>query len=454
MKFHLKIAIVAVIIFSFGITLNGETLELNLEKARQIALEKNPSVKLAREAVAKSKASVTEIRGNLLPTVSGFSSFQHSWELQKVVMPNFIKTMLGSAAPAGLPDYINVSFGMENSAVAGVNINQPLFMGGAIWNGYQISKLASSIIQSQYKVVEQKVLIDVTSAYYGLLFALSSVDVTEEGLQMSEKNLEQVNQFFTVGKASRFDVLRAEVQVANFKPMVVSAKNYAKLAESGLRMALGQNEQIDFIINDHLRFTASDLTEKNLDELIEIAERNRPEVYMMSRQKDIATRQLSLAKSAYMPSVIFGTSYQYQGQRNDYKFTNDDFLKSFNSSVTLSIPLFSGFKTSSKIQQAKIGIKEAGYQEESLLNGIRMEIKSAYFTLKQAQENVQTQEVTIKQAEEANRLAELMYTEGASTQLDVLNANVALNQAKMNYQKSLYEYNVALSSLKKAINEL
>jgi len=454
MKYHLKIAITAVIILSFGIASSGESLELNLEKARQIALRENPSVKLAREAVGRSKVTITEARGNLLPSVSGFSSFQHSWEMQKIVMPNFIKTMLGPTAPPELPDYITASFGMENSAVVGINFQQPLFTGGAIWNGYQISKLANSIAQSQYKVVEQKVLSEVTSAYYGLLFALSSINVAEEGLKMSEKNLEQVTQFFQVGKSSRFDVLRAEVQVANFKPMVVSAKNYAKLAESALRMILGQDEQIDFIINDHLGYIASDLTEKKLDELIEIAERNRPEIYMMSRQKNIAARQLSLARAAYMPSVVLGTSYQYQGQRNDYKFTGDDFLKSFNSSVSVSIPLFSGFKTSSEIQQAKIGIKEADYQKESLLNGIRMEIKSAYFTLKQAQENIQTQEVTIKQAEEANRLAELMYAEGASTQLDVLNANVALNQAKMNYQKSLYEYNVALVNLKKAINEL
>ena len=74
--------------------------------------------------------------------------------------------------------------------------------------------------------------------------------------------------------------------------------------------------------------------------------------------------------------------------------------------------------------------------------------------MKEANENVQTQEKTIEQAKEALRLAELMYSEGASTQLDVLNANVALNQAKMNYQKSLYEYNVALANLKKAINQL
>lgn len=447
MKFHLKIAIVAVIIFGFGITLSGETLELNLEKARQIALENNPSVKLAREAVTKSKAGTNEARGNLLPTVSGFSQFQHAWELPTFVL-NFPDPVTGQTK------VMKLKMGQENSLVYGVNLTQPIYVGGAIWNGYQMSKIAGVMTEAQFRATEQKVLNDVTGAYYGLLFARSSVDVAEEGLISSEKNLEQVKKFYNVGKSSRFDVLRAEVQVANFKPMVVSAKNYSKLAESNLRMILGIGDQVELSINDQLQYIETDLLKKNVDELIEIALRDRPEVLMVSQQKKLATRQLSLSRSSYLPSLVIGTTYQYQGQRDDFKFVKDDFFKSFNSSFSLSVPIFSGFKTSAKVQQAKIGIKESKFQEESLVNGIKLEINGAYFTMKQAEENVQTQQVTIELAQEANRLAELMYAEGASTQLDVLNANVALNQAKMNYQKSLYEYNVALANLKKAINQL
>ena len=161
-----------------------------------------------------------------------------------------------------------------------------------------------------------------------------------------------------------------------------------------------------------------------------------------------------MSKAAFMPSIVFGTAYQYQGQRDDFKFVGDDFFKSFNSSISINIPLFNGFKNSAKLQQAKIAIKESDHQAESLTNGIKLEVKGAFFTMKEAQEKVQTQQKTIEQAKEAQRLARLMYSEGASTQLDVLNANLALNQAKMNYQQSLFEYNVALANLKKSINQL
>lgn len=317
-----------------------------------------------------------------------------------------------------------------------------------------MSKIGANITKSQLKATEQKVLGEVTDAYYGVLFASSASEVVEEGLHSAEQNLAQVQKFFDVGKASRFDVLRAEVQVANFKPMVVSANNAVRLAESGLRMILGMGDDTDINYIEKLQYAESDLIKMSLDELIGISMQDRPEMAMLKGQMNLAKKEVSLSKAKYLPSLIVGTSYQYQGLRDDFKFANDDFHKSFNSSVSLSVPIFSGFGTSAKVQQAKIAVKETGYQAESAINGIKLEVKSAFFIAKEADENVITQAKTISLAEEALRLAELMYSEGSSTQLDVLNANVALNQAKMNYQESLYKYNVALANLKKAINQL
>jgi len=149
----------------------------------------------------------------------------------------------------------------------------------------------------------------------------------------------------------------------------------------------------------------------------------------------------------------FGTTLQYQGQSAAIDFTKDDFSKALNSSVSISIPLFAGLKNSAKYQQAKIAVKESDHQYEQLKQGITLEVKGAYLKMKEALEKVQTQQKTVEQAKEARRLARLLYSEGSSTQLDVLNAGLAVQQAQMNYQQSLYEYNVALANLKKAINQ-
>jgi outer membrane protein TolC len=435
----------AILLLSLSISLYAETLDLDLKTARIITLENNPGIKLAREGVNRSSQRIIESRAGLLPTVSAFSSLQHAWELPTMVMDNFFN-------PAGGKLYIKM--GSENTIVSGVNLNQPVFTGGMIWNGYQISKIGYNIAQSQLKLTEQNILTNLTSAYYGVLFSKSAIIVSEEALQSSEENLAQVQKFYNAGKSSQFDILRAEVQVANMKPIVVSAKNSFRLAESRLRMVMGIGESTELNYTEEMELKYSDLTEKTLAELIKIATSTRPEMMMMNNQKQIANRQLSMSKAAFMPSIVFGTAYQYQGQRDDFKFVGDDFFKSFNSSISINIPLFNGFKNSAKFQQAKIAIKESDHQAESLINGIKLEVKGAFFTMKEAQEKVQTQQKTIEQAKEAQRLARLMYSEGASTQLDVLNANLALNQARMNYQQSLFEYNVALANLKKSINQL
>lgn len=440
---HIIISILCAVFFISG--LPAETLNLDIQTARNIALENNPSLKLARDGVAKSANQVIEARGNLLPTVSAFSSLQHAWELATMVMNN-------PFSPAGGKLYFKM--GSENTIASGINISQPVYTGGLIMNSYQISKLGYTITKSQLKATEQKILSDVTSSYYGVLFMNSTLAVSEEALQSSEENLNQVTQYFNVGKSSRFDVLRAEVQVANMKPMLVSAKNNFRLAESRLRMVLGIDESVEIHFTEKLDMVYSELTEKSLEELIELSLASRPEMVMLDNQKSIAQKQVSMSRAAFVPSVMLGTAYQYQGQRDDFKFTGDDFFKSFNSSVSISIPIFNGMKSSAKYQQAKIAVKETEHQTESLVNGIKLEVKAAYFSIQEAMEKVQTQQKTIEQAKEAQRLARLLYSEGSSTQLDVINADLAVQQAQMNYQQSLFEYNVALANLKKAINQL
>ena len=436
---------------------SAQVLELTLEKARELALVNNPQIKLASEAVKKSDARVTEARAGLLPTFSAFSSYQRAWDLQTSVIPNFLKdTFVQMNVPGAdaLPDYLEMAFGLENTLVYGINISQPIYVGGAVWNGYQISQSARNITRSQHQATRQAILMEVTNAYNGVLFARSVMGVMQQSVAAAEKNLEQVRNFRATGMSSDFDVLRAEVQLANYMPQLISAKNNAHLAVSNLLRLLGLSDNELVIISEELTYVPSEHSGQDFQELVQLALEARPEIAMLGEQRLIARKQLSLARASLLPSLVFGTSYQYQGQRNDLDFTGDDFLKSFNSSLSLSVPIFSGLGNNARIQQAKIGLNETGYQEEALIQGIKLEVEGAYYTMKEAEQNVATQSKVIASAEEALRLVNLRYAEGASTQLEVMNVEVALNQARLNYQRTLFEYNTALTALKKALNQL
>jgi len=462
---YLKILLMLIGVFWLAVPAAAQVLELTLEKARELALINNPQIKLANEAVKKSDAQVTEARAGLLPTFSAFSSYQRAWDLQTTVIPNFLKPMFDplnlALYNAGyLPEYqesdeyIEMAFGLESTLTYGVNIQQPLFVGGAIWNGYQISQSVRKITKSQFQATRQATLLEVTNAYNGVLFARSLMGVMQQSLAAAEKNLEQVQKFRATGMSSDFDVLRAEVQLATYKPQLVSAENGAHLAVSNLLRIIGLGDTELVIISEELTYLPNEYSNQSFQTLVAMALTNRPESKMLIEQQSIAQRQLSLAKASLMPSLVFGTSYQFQGQRNDLDFTADDFAKSFNSSLSLSIPIFSGLGNSARIQQAKVGLNETRYREEALIQGIKLEVEGAYYKMKEAEENVSTQSKVIDSAQEALRLAHLRYAEGASTQLEVMNAEVALYQTRLNYQRTLFEYNTALAGLKKALNQL
>ncbi len=471
--------LVLMLIISFA---SGETMVLDLETAKEIALENNPTIKIARKGVKKAEAQITEARGGMLPSLNAFSSLEHAWDLQKNKIPNFLKPSLaptnmqiGNAlitlgdqfdnqelitqgqgmiqAVEQMPDYMEMAFGLENTLVYGVQLEQPLFTGGALWNGYKISKLGRDIAVKQLESAKQTLLDNVTQAYYYALFAKSAKMVSAEALKSAEENLSQVKKYFDSGKASKLDLLRAEVQVANLKPSLISAENSLKMAYSRLNITLGLKENRNVVLSDKLEYRPSPLQQMTLQELINLAKKNRPEIAILQHQEQIADRQLTISRGSFLPSVVLGTNYQYMGMRNDLDYQQDDFNKSFNTSISLSIPLFSGFKRSAKVQKAKIQCKEVSYQKNSALDGIRMEVENAYYLLKKAEKKVETQQKAIEQAKEALRLAQLMYKEGAATQLDVLNSNLSLKTARMNYQQSLLEFNNAISQLKKAINK-
>ncbi len=476
-----RIGIIYFLLLFLGLA-SAETLVLDLETAKEIALENNPTIKIAEKGVRRAQAQITEARGGLLPSVSAFSSLDHAWDLQKNVIPNFLKPSLAPTNRAigdalltlgeqfdnpelkeqgqgmlqsveMMPDFLEMAFGLENTFVYGVQLQQPLFTGGALWNGYKISKIGRDIARQQLISVKQGLLDNVTQTYYFALFAKSAMEVSNEALKSARENLDQVQKFFDSGKSSRLDLLRAEVQVANLKPSVISAENNLKRAFSNLNIMLGFDSDKQIVLSDKLEYKKSLLQDMTLKELVEMAKLNRPEIAILDNQREIAEKQLAISKGAYLPTLSLGTTYQYMGMKNDLDFTSDDFNKSFNTSLSLSIPLFNGFKRSAKVQKAKIQTNEVRFQRNSAVDGIRMEVENGYYLLEEAEKKVETQQKTIEQAKEALRLATLMYKEGAATQLDVLNSNLSLKTARMNYQQSLLEFNNAISKLKKAINK-
>jgi outer membrane protein len=431
-----------------------DTLVLTLEKSVQIATEYNPALKIAQKELEKANAGVWEAYSHILPQLNLSGNFQHNWKIQQSTIPNFIKSMLGPAAPADMPDYVQIAFGLENTLVYGANVTQPLFLGGAGLSGIQASYAARRATKQNLELARQNLLYETVNAFYTCLLAQEMVNVQKQALSQAEANYDVVKKKYDVGMASGFDKMRAQVEVANLRPEEITARNALKSAFTRLRTLLGLEKETDIKISGEFVYREDDFSTQPLDELQERALTNRPEILALTEQKDISKEGISIARSNFLPKLFFQTDYSFMGMRNDLKFSRDDFSEGFYSAVSLQIPLFSGFSSLKQYQKAQIDYKIIIDSEKQARDGITAEVEIAYNQFIQAREKVLSAQETVELAQEALRLANLMYDEGANTQLDVINSRLALTQSRMNYVNSLYEYQIALYTIRKACGVL
>lgn len=431
-----------------------EKLTLTLATSVDYALKHNPELKMAEKEVAKANAGIGEAFSSILPQLDASANFQHNWAIQSQTIPNFLKPMLGPMASPGMPDFVKISFGLKNTFTYGAQISQPLFLGGAGIAGIQTAKAAKRAAQQNMEMKRQNLIQQTVNAFYSCLLAQNLIDVQEEALAQAKANLAVVEKKYNVGMASGFDKMRARVEVANLEPNLISAKNNRQAALTYLKNILGLRNDMEVKVSGKLTFSEDKFGNMSLRELQAMAQKNRPEILALSEQKNMTRKGITIARSNFLPKIFFQTDYSYLAMRNDLKFRQNDFSKGFTSTISLQIPLFHGFRSSRQYQKARIDFKMMQDSEKQLNDGIFAEVEVSLNKFNEARQKFLSAQQTVALAEEALRLANLMYDEGANTQLDVLNSRLALTQAKMNYISSLFEYQISRYQLRKATGTL
>ncbi len=433
-----------------------EKIVLDLERSMSLALQNNPNLKMAEKEVSKARAGIWEAYSNVLPQLDGSANFQKAWDIQEQVIPNFIKMMLPPETP-GLdqyPDYVKISFGMENTLLYGATVTQPLFLGGAGLAGIQVSLAAKNAAQESLEDQRQSLIYQTASAFYLCLLAKELVSVQEEALAQTQANLDNVIKKYNVGNASGFDKMRAEVEVANLKPDVITAQNNYQSAVTQLKAILGLKRDAIIDVQGEFQYVEDEFGKLTLEDIQKIALKDRPVIRALSEQKYMTKKGIALARSSFLPKLFFQTDYSFMAMKNDYKFTEDDFSKGFTSAVSLQIPLFHGFRSAAQYQKARLDYKKMLDTEKQVYDGISAETEVSYNKFQEAKQKYLSAKQTVDLATEALRLANMMYQEGVNTQLDVLSSQLALTRARLSYANTLYEYQTARYQLRKVTGKL
>jgi outer membrane protein TolC len=418
--------------FSFA----QETMTLTLEKSISLALSQNPYHLAAEERLVAARAQLREAVAGFLPSLNSEGLHTLTEKLFILEFPSFI--------PGEPPQRIPFDFTRDYQFA--LNFSLPLFTSGRLRSGYKQAKYNFRSTEEAVRQSKHITVFNAKKAFYGYLLTKDFVQVAEEAVDVAEKHLKNVKSLYKVGMASKFDLLRSEVQLANLKPQLIRAKNNLKIAELSLKTLLGVDLSQPIEIKGYLTYEPF---EPDLEESVSEAMMRRPEIGQLRYQKQMAGQGLKLARASNLPSVALSATYNFWADQ--LNFRKDTWQSFYAVNLVFTIPLFNGFATSARVAQSKAMIKELDFTQKGLIDSIEFEVRQAILRLEEAKESLLSQEKNVEQAQESLRIAELNFSEGLATTLDISSAQAALSQAKTNYSQALYDYVISLAELDKAM---
>lgn len=411
----------------------GETVALNLDDAMLRAFQTNPTVSIAQYELDSARASYNAARQSRGISISASHTTQRGGYDDNIVK----KT---DATGAWTGEYWK---GIGNSHSNGLTASLPIFTGGKLKGTIKQAKANYQYNQVGVQRTYNEMRSTVTDGYFTMLQADNMQKLSAESVARLEDHLKNVQAQYDVGVVAKVDVLRSQVELANAKQTLIQAENSYQVAEANMNKIVGLPMDTNLKLDNLLVYNAYD---KNMDDCLAYAAEHRPELMQAQYNVDAAKGALMVARSGHMPQVAAIASQSW----SDTNWPGDE-KGNWGVGVNVSMNVFDTGVTLSKIHGAEADLKKAEETYRDTVNAVNLDVRSNYLGLREAEKRISTTKLAVEQADEDYRIAQLRYMSGVGTNTDVLDAQVALTQAKTNYTKALYDYNTSKTALETSI---
>lgn len=392
-------------------------VDLTLADSVAAALQNNPSVKMAEADKEKARWNIKGAEGAKLPSLSLGSSYTETGGGQS---------------------------GTENGSWGNsLRMNWQLYSGDRVESQVNQAELGLQVADLGLDKSKQQLRLDTTVAYYTVLQARNTVRVSEETVENMRQHLTNVRAKYEAGTVAKSDVLRSEVELANGQQNLTKAQNAMDLAFVNLNNLMGMAQDTELSLKDDLSEAADTRT---LEECIQQAIANRPEIKQANANISIAREGTDIARSGNLPSVNLNGSTSW----ND-SLVPDSGDNHWSVGLSASWNIFDGGVTRANIRSADTTLDKSREQARQTSDSVQMEVRQAYLSEQEAAKRIETTKTAVAKAEEDFNIAEVKYNAGAGTNIEVIDAQLALNQAKINYTQALYDYNTGKAKLDKAV---
>ncbi|EIW15968.1 MULTISPECIES: TolC family protein [Pelosinus] len=394
-------------------------IELSLEESIARALQNNPAIKIADADRQGAEYDIRVAKGGKLPTLK----LEHSDGRSKT--------------------YVNDTASIGNQFGSSVTLGMNLYTGGEVEGNIEKAKIGLKVADLDVEKSKQQIKLDATNGFFTILQTRNTVKVDQESVDQMAAHLKNVEAQYNVGTVAKSDVLRSQVELANNQQILTKAENAYEIAVSNLNNVMGLPLDTEIQIKDELVHEPYNLS---LEDSLNYAMSNRPEAIQADHNIEIAKQSVKIAKAGKLPTVAASASQRWAD--DDFPGTDEN---GWSVGLTATWTPFDSGVTNAQIKKSNSEVEKSLQTAKQTKDAVQLEVRQAYLNMIEAEKRISTSQVTVEQAEEDFKIAQVRYSAGVGTNTDVIDAQVALTQAKNNYIQAMYDFNTSKANLTKAM---
>ena len=384
----------------------GSCAAVSLDEAIETALAQNTSLKLTKKGEDTAEAKVRQAKGNNGVSVSASDNLS-----------------------------TGKSSGGERSDTNSLNLSGslPIYSGGKNQANIKSSEIGVDTARLATEREQESLKFEVIRAYYDVLEAKKNIDVDQESVDNYQAHLTNVQQLYSAGSKAKIDVLRSSVALSNAHQTLLKAQNTYEVKLAILRNYMNMDREEPLTLTTDFAYEKFDTS---MGDAIAYAYDHRKDLLSDAyavEQQDMAVKA---ARAGFLPSVNLNLGV---GQSNEFNPGNDS-KQNWSAGLGVSWNIFDSGVTKAQVDEAEIARDKAKLTLEKDRQTVDLELRTAYYSMREAEKRFDSTGDAVQQAEEDYYIATEKYRAGEGLMLDIIDAQLALSTAKLNYISAQYDY--------------
>ncbi|ACF44110.1 outer membrane efflux protein [Pelodictyon phaeoclathratiforme BU-1] len=416
----------------------GETKSITLDDAVRIGLERSRMLEIARLDRDMAGQKIRETWSEVLPQLTTGFTYTRTLKSSVLLLP----------PGQGFPSTLETS--SDNAGHATLDLRQPIFNVSA-FTGIKAASIVRKMSEAAYLNAEASVVADIKISYFDALISKDQLKLIEQSIDRWEQSRKDTRAMFRQGIAADIDTLKAFLSVENLRPDLLQAQNRVAITMTKLKNVMGVPADSSIVLSGKLELSSATYP-ADIAAAYREALDARPDLRQLDFQVKAEGEKVSAVRAERFPVISAFGKLETQTAFNDDVRTVDSVWPSSSSvGLQFTMPIFTGYRISSQVEQAKIAQLQTRTRLEDLRANIRAEIEVRVLNFRESQKRIEVQSQTIGVAERSYSISLLRFKEGIGSRLELTDAELQLNKAKTNYLQAVYDYLVAGVQLEKAL---